>query len=110
MTPSLCGSFLVDRRSLVAFTWTITTVLTLLAFITAVFLMAHVHTHYKRMESYYEDQYEYNMQYYDEREGEEEHEQSADADREELEYYLQLANMKSSSVTFVAVPKIPWLT
>ena len=108
MAPSLCGTFLVDRRSLVAFTWTITTVLTLFAFITAVVLMVHVHTHYKRMESYYEQQYEYNMYNNNhnnneggEEQGEEHQQQSAD--REELEYYLQLAGMSSKSMTFVAL-------
>ena len=115
MAPSLCGTFLTDRKSLVAFTWTLTTVMTLLAFIMAVCLMVHVHTQYKRMESYYEEQYEYyNGQQYNNNlnrriqgEGGEEQQQqqhqSADAGREELEYYLQLANMSSQSMTFVAI-------
>lgn len=107
MSPALCGSFLVDRRSLVSFTWTITTVLTILAFIIAVVLMAHVHTHYRRMENYYEEQYEYNMYNQNSNNGEEDGEhQSGDRQeqmREELEYYLQLGGMSSKSITFVAV-------
>ena len=105
MSPSLCGTFLVDRRSLVAFTWTITSVLTILAFIIAVVLMVHVHTHYRRMENYYEQQYEYNLYNYNQKDGDGEH-QSGDREeqmREELEYYLQLAGMSSKSMTFVAV-------
>lgn len=46
MTPSLCGTFLTDKKSLVAFTWTITTVLTILAFIISFGMIIHVHTHY----------------------------------------------------------------
>ena len=103
MSPALCGSFLVDRRSLVAFTWTITTVLTLLAFIIAVVLMVHVHTHYRRMENYYQEQYEYNLYNHNNNDdGEEGHNESGDEQlREELEYYLQLAGIFSKYVSFV---------
>jgi hypothetical protein len=103
-TPSLCGSFLVDRRSLVAFTWTITTVLTLVAFIMAVVMMVHVHTHYKRMEHYYEEQYEYTMaqyEYNNQDGGEDQHQESAD--RSELDFVEQLSSMSSKSMTFVAI-------
>lgn len=103
MSSSLCGGFLVDRRSLVAFTWTITTVLTLLAFIIAVALMVHVHTHYMRMENYYMEQYEYNNQYNNNNNGESGDGEERSADREELDYYLQLADMSSTSMTFVGV-------
>jgi hypothetical protein len=107
MAPSLCGTFLADKRSLVAFTWTMTTVVTLLSFLVAIGLMIHVHMYYIRMENYYEEQYEYNRRYNnannndDQVNGGEQHENSAD--REELEYYLQLSTMASSSMTFVAV-------
>jgi hypothetical protein len=103
-TPSLCGSFLVDRRSLVAFTWTITTVLTLVAFIMAVVMMVHVHAHYKRMEHYYEEQYEYTMaQYeYNQQNGDEDQHQES-ADRSELDFIEQLSSMSSKSMTFVAI-------
>ena len=100
MSPAVCGSVLVDKRSLVAFTWTITTVLTLLAFIVAVVLMVHVHARYKRLENYYTEQYEYNMQYND---NDQSGDQERSADREELDYYLQLADMSSASITFVGV-------
>jgi hypothetical protein len=56
VAPSICGGFLSDKRSLVAFTWTIATVMTLIAFLLAVILTCQVHTHYKRMERNYESQ------------------------------------------------------
>lgn len=99
MAPALCGTILVDKRSLVAFTWTITNVVTLLAFIVALVLMIHVHTQYIRLGAYYEEQYEYNRQYNNNQEGGE----PESADREELEFYLQLSSMSSKSMTFVAV-------
>ena len=57
------------------------------------------------MENYYEQQYEYNLYNYNQKDGDGEH-QSGDREeqmREELEYYLQLAGMSSKSMTFVAV-------
>lgn len=56
MTPSLCGTFLTDKKSLVAFTWTITTILTALAFIVSSSMIIHVHSHY----IWYERTYGYN--------------------------------------------------
>ena len=50
--PSLCGGFLKERRSLVAFTWTLTVILTLVAFIVSCVLMVHVNTRYARMYLY----------------------------------------------------------
>lgn len=121
ITPSICGSFLSDKRALVAFTWTIATVMTLLAFLLAVILTCQVHTHYIRLERYYESQltddyYRRNSNEYNceggegEGEGEQEGEgcnrgsqdQANSADRQ-IEYMMQLANMKSNSMTFVAL-------
>jgi len=100
-TESICGTFLTDKRSLVAFTWTITTVLTLVAFVLATVMMVHVHTHYKRLERYYQEQWEYNQ--YNNNNGEEgEEERQGSADRE-IEQYLQLAAMSSNSMTFTAL-------
>jgi len=119
--PSLCGGFLSDKRALVAFTWTIATVMTLLAFLLAVILTCQVHTHYIRMERYYESQltddyYQRNNNENDcgEGEGGEEGEEGGEgcnrgsqdqansADRQ-IEYMIQLASMKSNSMTFVAL-------
>jgi len=111
-TPSLCGNFLTNKRSLIAFTWTITTVLTLAAFVMAMVMTVHVHTHYKRMERYYEEQWEYNQQnqwnYYNQNgeDGEEEEQQQSrdnSADREAYEARMQLSQMSSGSITFVAL-------
>jgi hypothetical protein len=46
MTPSLCGNNLSDKRSLVAFTWTITTLLTVIAFMISFGLIINVHAQY----------------------------------------------------------------
>jgi len=113
-TPSLCGSFLTNKRSLIAFTWTITTVLTLVAFVLAAVMTIHVHTQYMRMERYYEEQWEYQQSqsnYYnnqnngeDGEEGQQQEEQHGNsADREAYEAQLLLSRMGSKSVAFVAL-------
>ena len=108
MAPSLCGSFLTDKRSLVAFTWTLTTLLTLAAFVGSAGAMMQLHTHYKRMERYYEEQYyDQQQQSYqnnngDDYEGEQQHSGSND-NREIYEQYLALASMQSGTMTFVAL-------
>ena len=119
ITPSLCGEFLIDKRSMVAFTWSITTVLTLFAFITAVALSVKVHSHYNYLEKYYEgdDWYQGNEDYYN-------YDNSQDGDdnnnnnnnnngndnshdekyREQVrESNMLLSSMSAKSITFVAV-------
>jgi hypothetical protein len=117
-TPTLCGSFLVNKRSLVAFTWTLTTVLTLVAFITSVILVLHVHSKYKRLERYYEEQL-YNSQYYNYQNGgggegggvgeggennknNNRHYEGHSADAR-MEEYLILSAMSSKSLAFTAL-------
>jgi hypothetical protein len=100
MAPSLCGSFVTDKRSLIAFTWTITCVLTLAAFITGTVFLIHVHTSYKRLEHSYYEQYEYQQQQQQQQEG---GEQQHSADRDSWEEFYQLASMRSGSLTFVAI-------
>ena len=99
-----------------AFTWTIATVMTLLAFLLAVILTCQVHTHYMRMERYYESQltddyYRHNGNGCNKQEGGEGAEEGCDrgsqdeansADRR-IEYLLQLASISSTSMTFVAL-------
>ena len=114
MTPSLCGGFLSDKRALVAFTWTIATVMTLLAFLLAVILTCQVHAHYVRMARYYESQltddyYRRNNNECEGGEGEGEQgcnrgsqDQANSADRQ-IEYLMQLTSMSSPSMTFVAL-------
>jgi hypothetical protein len=103
MTPALCGTFLTDKKSLVAFTWTITTVLTLAAFIVTGVMMAHTQTHYKRLERYYEQQYEYNNNNNnDDNDGDNNSNDNDSSDRQYQEYLL-LATMGSKSLTFAAI-------
>lgn len=115
-TPSLCGGFLTDKRSMVAFTWSITTVLTIFAFITAVVLSVKVHSHYSYLEKYYngDDWYQQynNENYYDydnsqdgEGEGKEENNDSHDEKyRDQVRNsYKLLSSMSAKSITFVAV-------
>lgn len=118
MTPSLCGGFLSDKRSLVAFTWTIATVMTLIAFLLAVILTCQVHAHYKRMEHYYESQLNADDYYRNNNNnnqncegGGENGEEGGEgcgsqdhnsADRQ-IEYLMQLSTVSSKSMTFVAL-------
>ena len=95
MTPSICGSFLRDKKSLVAFTWTLTTVLTILAFIISIGLVFHTHTSYNRLEKSY--QYEYQQE-----EANEQEEGQHSADREYYEYLQGLSELQSHSLTFTA--------
>jgi hypothetical protein len=101
-TPSLCGVFLTNKRSVLAFTWTITTVLTLLAMITAIVMTVHVHARYKRMEHYYEELY--SSGYYDNQDDGDEKEGEGEGDAQrEFEEIMQLSQMASGSMTFVAL-------
>lgn len=105
MAPSLCGSFLTDKRSLVAFTWTITTVLTLVAFVSALAMVLKVHTHYRRLEHYYEQQYDYSQEYNNNNNNEgggSQEEAEGSADRQIMEY-LMLSRVASSSMVFCSL-------
>lgn len=126
-TPSLCGGFLIDKRSMVAFTWSITTVLTLFAFITAVVLSVKVHSHYNYLEKYYEgdDWYKQNEDYYNydddgsqdggdnnnnnnNNNGDDDHYNGDNSHDEKYreqvrESYMLLSSMSAKSITFVAV-------
>ena len=119
--PSICGGFLSDKRSLVAFTWTIATVATLLAFLLAVILTCQVHAHYMHMARYYESQrndYYYQQQNNngcndnDNNEGGGEGENGDDCNRgsqddnsmdRQIDQLLQLSSVSSNSMTFVAL-------
>ena len=105
-TPSLCGGFLGDKRSMVAFVWSITTVLTIFAFVTAIILTVKVHTHYKYLERMYEGDDWYNSYYnnYQNDDGGGENGSEDERYREQIrESYMLLASMSAKSVTFVAV-------
>lgn len=98
-TPSLCGNFLTSKRSLIAFTWTITVVLTLVALIGATVVTIQTHARYKRMERYYEEQWQYENQYnYNNGEGERKEDRN-----KEFENYMRLSQTSSKSMAFVAI-------
>ena len=115
VSPSICGGFLSDKRSMVAFTWTITTVLTLLAFLTALVLVIQIHAHYRRTSNYYDgddwyQQYLYQNQYNNNNgEDDEEDEQNNHGSQDRQEYmdirdqYQMLRQLKSKSIAFVPI-------
>lgn len=106
-----------------AFTWTIATVATLLAFLLAVILTCQVHAHYMHMERYYESQrqdYYYQQQNnngcnnYNNNEGEGGGENGGDEDcnsgsqddnsmDRQIEQLMLLSSVSSNSMTFVAL-------
>ena len=108
--PSLCGTFLHNKRSLIAFTWTLTTILTLAAFILTLVYVGHVHTHYLRMEHYYEEQYQYSQQQRNQNYDDDNHQDNNNnndkgnsQDEREYQERMQLAHVASKSITFVAL-------
>lgn len=110
-TPSLCGGFLTDKRSMVAFVWSVTTVLTIFAFATAIVLTVKVHMHYNYLQQFYDgdDWYQASDSYYnyDNNQDENENENNESQDeknRDEIrDSYMLLSSMSAKSVTFVAV-------
>lgn len=100
-----------DKRSLVAFTWTIATVLTLLAFLLAVILTCQVHAHYKRMERYYETLYTDDYYGNDRNCGGDGEEggggdcgsEDRNSEDRQINYLMQLSTISSKSMTFVAL-------
>ncbi|KAL3911634.1 MAG: hypothetical protein SGILL_007205, partial [Bacillariaceae sp.] len=97
---------------MVAFTWSITTVLTLFAFITAVILTIQVHTHYRRLQNYYDgdDWYQSNNYYNNNNnnnngdDGDGDNPSHDEQQYEEIrEAYALLSSMSARSITFVAV-------
>lgn len=108
-TPSLCGGFLTDKRSMVAFVWSVTTVLTIFAFATAIVLTVKVHTHYKYLQRFYDgdDWYQASDSYYNYDNSQDENENNESQDekyRDQIrDSYMLLSSMSAKSVTFVAV-------
>ena len=98
-TPSLCGSFLSSKQSLVAFIWTATTLLTLMAFVMAIIMTVQINMQYQHLASMYAmDDDAYNQG----GDGEGEEHGSQDENNDSLLYSL-MATTSSRSMTFVAV-------
>jgi hypothetical protein len=105
--PSICGGFLGDKLSMMAFVWSITNILTIFAFFTTIALLVHIHTHYRRMERYYESddwyqQYLNNDDRHQNGGGGGSHDE-AEKYREQKELFLQLSTMNAKSITFGAI-------
>lgn len=103
--PSICGGFLSDKRSMVAFAWSITTALTLFAFLTAIVLAIQIHGHYRHLKRYYgsDDWYQqYIDDYANDEQGGGSHDQYEEY-QNQAKAYLQLSKMSEGSMTFVAV-------
>ncbi|GKY90362.1 hypothetical protein MPSEU_000010200 [Mayamaea pseudoterrestris] len=107
--PSLCGNFLQNKRALIAFTWTLTTVLTLVAFILTLVYVGHVHTRYLWLERYYEEQYtsaqqQRNQEYDDDqRQNNNNNNHYSSQDERDYKEKMQLAHVASKSITFVSL-------
>ena len=104
VAPSLCGAFLTNRRSMVAFIWAITTALTICAFIGATIFVIEISAHYRRMERYYDtDDWITNYQY-SQQNADDDGEQSFD---EQQAYDIQtehllLAKTSAQSIAWIA--------
>ncbi len=92
---------------MVAFVWSVTTVLTIFAFSTAIVLTVKVHTHYKYLERVYEgdDWYQASDAYYNyDDKSQDENGSEDERYREQIrESFMLLSSMSAKSVTFVAV-------
>lgn len=110
--PALCGSFLTSKRSLIALTWTVTTVLTWLAFLLALVLTIQIESHYRRMERYYqdyegEDGQDRYLNSQDNEQQEQGSQDNASGDKAE-ELYTFLAHTHSGSMLFCALYTMCW--
>ena len=113
MAPSVCGHFVTDKRSLIAFTWTLTCVLTWMAFIACATYLIHIHTTYIRLEhSYYDQWYSNYLSYQQEQQqnnnndGEDQQQQQQQqhsADKEWDAFSFTLNSMRSGSMTLIAL-------
>lgn len=100
--PSICGGFLGDKLSMMAFVWSITNLLTLFAFFTTIALLVQIHTHYRRMERYYESD-DWYKQYMNNNEEEGGSHDESEKYREQQEAFLQLSTMNAKSITFGSI-------
>ena len=104
MTPSICGSFLGSKRALLAFTWTLTTIMTFVAFLTAVAFVLQINTHYRYLERTYGDGS--NGRALEEREQhsqDNENNNNKAAAEAETNWYPILARTSSGAITFASI-------
>lgn len=112
MAPSLCGPLITSKRSLLALMWTLTTLLSLVAFLTAVLLAARINARYHYLASLAEtddDNGNYNNNAEGEegenKEGEGEGEDGGGGSQDQGDYYYYptLAYTSSGAMTFVGL-------
>mmetsp|Transcript_3786 Transcript_3786/g.5688 ORF Transcript_3786/g.5688 Transcript_3786/m.5688 type:complete len:264 (-) Transcript_3786:163-954(-) len=97
MAPIICSS-LTTKRSLLGLGWSITSVVSLTAFVTAATLSASAYSYYNRMASSYAEG-QYYGQYYEDENQEQQSNDSAD----DAEVYQALASVGSFSVIFAGL-------
>mmetsp|Transcript_12308 Transcript_12308/g.18054 ORF Transcript_12308/g.18054 Transcript_12308/m.18054 type:complete len:255 (-) Transcript_12308:104-868(-) len=103
-TPSICGNFISSKKSLLAFTWSITTLLTFIAFLMAIAMVIQIDSHYRYLERTNvsdDDSYYSNNNRNVQEEDEEQH--SGDEEEREQNWYHLLAGTSSGAMTFVAL-------
>ena len=93
--PALCGSFLGSKRSLVAFTWSVMTVLTLFAFLTAISWTIKINSHYRYLERMYGTD--------DAADNNNEHGEHNNNNYKSSQIYPLMASTSSRAMTFVAL-------
>ena len=107
MAPSLCGSAVSSKRSLLALGWTLTSLLSLAAFITAAIYAVHVRTHYRHIAQTYannnDDYYNYNCDEGGDGGGEGCRSHDSRDNYDEAYYYNSLASVSSGSMTFAGI-------
>jgi hypothetical protein len=97
---------------MLAFTWTITTLFTFMAFLLAIAMVVQINSHYRYLEktnSYNDDMYNHNRRWLNEEEEEGEDEHSGDQNngsgdnQQDMNWYPLLAGTSSGAMTFVAL-------
>ena len=111
MAPSLCGSAVASKRSLLALGWSLTSLLSLAAFITAAIYAVQIRTHYRHIAHTYSnnnDDYTYYANNYNNCEGgggggEGCRSHDSRDSQDEAYYYNSLASVSSGSMTFAGI-------
>jgi hypothetical protein len=98
-TPSICGSFIGSKRALLAFTWTLTTILTLVAFLASIAFLVQINSHYRYLQRTHGDSS--NNRFL--KEDEHSQDEKRNSKDEEINWYPILARTSSGAITFVGV-------
>ena len=108
MAPSICGSFLGSKRALLAFTWTLTTIFTLVAFLASIAFIVQINSHYRYLERTYggdgreleeRDQDKHSQ----DNEGNDNNPDGHGESKDATNCYPILAGTRSGAITFVCI-------